>query len=282
MFRRNHYVYREEASGDAAPGGAPVVPVVPVVPVEPAAPAGSVLAGGNDPANPSTPDFIPEKLRVNKEDGTFDLDASSRKVAEAYTALEKRFGAGDVPPKEASEYKITVPDALKEAFDPATDTGMQGFLTGALEKGMTQGQVDFVMGKYFEMAPQLVAGAKQYDEATCTTELAQLWTTDADMKRNVRNAYVGATAAATAAGMDIGEIMSGPLSNNPQFLRLMAAIGPEFSEDAQVGGAAMTSQEDIGTLMNSEAYTNPRHADHAKVSKQVKSYYERKYGTEPA
>lgn len=217
-----------------------------------------------------------------KEDGTLDLDASSRKMADAYGNLEKRFGSGEAPPKEASEYKVTVPDALKEAFDPATDEGMKGFLTGAHAAGLNQAQVDFVMGKYFELAPTLAAGAKQYDVNTATTELKAIWATDADFHRNVKNAYVGANAAAQKAGLNIDDIMGGPLGNNPQFMRLMAALGPEFQEDAGAGSAGMVSQEDINTLLVSEAYTNPRHADHAKVSAKIQAYFVRKHGTEAA
>jgi len=275
------------AAGDPAPGGAPVTPPATPAPGAPAAPApatppASLLSSGADPAAPSPTDFIPEKLRVMKEDGTLDMDASSRKLAEAYGSLEKRFGSGEAPPKDASEYKITVPDALKEAFDPAKDEGMKGFLAGAHAAGLNQAQVDFVMGKYFEMAPQLAAGAAQYDATTATAELKKSWATDADFTRNVRNAYVGTSAAAQKAGLDVKEIMDGPLGNNPQFLRLMAALGPEFQEDPGAGGAAMVTQDDINTLLTSEAYTNPRHPDHAKTSEKVRKYFERKHGTEAA
>jgi hypothetical protein len=244
--------------------------------------AGSLLAAGATGSGEGTSDYIPEKYRVNKEDGSFDLDASARKLAEAYGSAEKRIGTGDLPPKEASEYKVTVPDALKEAFDPATDAGMQGFLTGALDAGLTQKQVDFVMGKYFELAPQLAAGAAQFDANTATAELKKTWATDADFKRNVRNAFVGTNAVAAKAGMTVDEIMSSSLGNDPKFLRLMAAIGPEFQEDVPPGGSKMTSEGDINALLSSEAYTNPKHADHAKVSEQVRNYYARKYGTEAA
>jgi hypothetical protein len=280
--------YMEQAGGDPAPGGAPATPPAepapgaPATPAAPATPPASVLAGGGAPDGAPSTDFIPEKLRVMKDDGTLDMDASSRKLAEAYGSLEKRFGAGDVPPKEASEYKITVPDAFKEAFDPATDKGMQGFLSAALAEGMTQKQVDLVMAKYFEMAPQLVAGAAQYDANTATAELKKTWATDADFNRNVRNAYVGTNAAAQKAGLDVAEIMNGSLGNNPQFLRLMAALGPEFQEDPGAGGASMVTQDDVNTLMASEAYTNPRHPEHAKVSAKIQQYFNRKYGTEAA
>lgn len=261
------------AAGAAAGAGAGAA-AASVLAAGAAAAAGAGEAGGTD--------FIPEKLRVMKEDGSLDLDASSRKLADAYGSLEKRFGSGEAPPKDASEYKITVPDTLKDAFDPATDEGMKGFLAGAHAAGLNQAQVDYVMGKYFEMAPALAAGAAQFDATTATAELKKTWATDADFNRNVRNAYVGTSAAAQKAGLNVDDIMTGPLGNNPQFLRLMAALGPEFQEDPGAGGQGMVSQEDINTLLTSEAYTNPRHADHAKVSAKIKTYFERKHGTEAA
>jgi len=241
--------------------------------------AGSLLSSGAGEGSQPTTDFIPEKYRVAKEDGSFDMDASARKLADAYGNLEKRFGSGEAAPKDASEYKITVPDALKEAFDPAKDEGMQGFLAEAHKAGLNQAQMDLVIGKYFEMAPKLVAGAAQLDANGAKAELQKTWATEADFTRNVRNAYTGTSVAAQKAGLDINEIMNGPLGNNPQFLRLMAALGPEFTEDRAPGGASAPAVEDINALMSMPAYTDPKHADHAKISARVKAYFERKHGT---
>lgn len=264
-----------EAGADPAPGGAPA-PAAPAAPPAAAAPAeGSLLQTGA--AAPA--EFIPEKYRITKEDGTLDMEGSSRKLADAYGQLEKRLGSGDAPPRAAADYTVVVPDAFKEVIDPATDTGVQGFLTGAHAAGMTQAQVDYVMGQYFTMAPQLVAGAAHLDAAGATTELKKVWANDADFSQNVKHAYAGANAAAQKAGMDINEVMNGPLGNNPQFVRLMAAIGTEFKEDRPPGGATMGGAEDITKLQTSEAYTNPKHPEHATVSAKVRDYYQRKYGS---
>lgn len=237
--------------------------------------AGSLLADGADSAT----DFIPEKYRVTKDDGSFDMDASSRKLADAYTSLEKRFGSGEAAPKDVGEYKITVPETL-QGFDPAADEGVQNFLKDAHAAGLNQAQLDLVMGKYFEIAPQLAQGAHHLDAAAARAELEKTWTNEADFKKNVRHAYLGASAAAAKAGIDINEIMSGPLSNNPQFMRLMAALGPEFAEDSPPAAATMVSQDDINKLIVSEAYTNPNHVEHATVSAKVKAHFEKKYGKE--
>jgi len=285
MWKKRFVLMRPE--GETPPGGgtppaASTPPATPPAATPPATPPASVLNAGANPPAAAQVDFIPEKYRTNKEDGSLDLEASARKLAEAYGHAEQRIGSGDIRPKEASEYQVTVPDALKEAFDPAKDAGMQQFLTDAHSAGLTQKQLDMVMGKYFELAPQLVAGAKQFDADTCKAELEKTWATEADFNRNVRNAYVGAEAAARKAGLDIAEIMNGPLGNDPTFLKLFAALGPEFNEDTPPGGESFKGGEDVTELMKSEAYRNPKHPDHAKVSAQVKAYYEKKFGTEAA
>lgn len=284
MFKRKHLLM-DEAGGEPAPGGAPAPAPIPEPAAAPApapAPApASLLEAGAAPVEPGATDYIPEKYRVTKEDGSLDSDASSRKLADAYSALEKKLGTGDARPAAAADYKVAVPDAFKDVIDPAADPGIKGFLDGAHAVGLNQAQVDFVMDQYFDMAPKLVAGAAVLDKDGATAELKKVWATEADLTRNVQSAYVAANAAGQKAGIDINEIMSGPLGNNPQFLRLMAALGNEFKEDVAPGARSMVSADDISTLMTSEAYTNPRHAEHAKVSAQVKTYFDRKHGTDP-
>src|SRR6185369_3167845 len=137
---------------------------------------------------------IPEKYQVKKADGTLDVEASSLKLAEAYGNLEKRIGTGDLPPKTAEEYQIAVPDAVKDQWDPKTDPLMGDFLKDAHAAGMTQKQMDMVMGKYFELAPQLVEGARQLSADSCVAELKTEWKTDEQYKGEVSKAYKAALA----------------------------------------------------------------------------------------
>ncbi|MCA3188321.1 MULTISPECIES: hypothetical protein [unclassified Cupriavidus] len=240
---------------------------------------GSLLAGG---AGQPT-EFIPEKYRVMNADGALDLEASSRKLADAYTAAEKRIGSGDIPPKSAEEYTVAVPDAFKETFDPKADEGFKAFSGKMHELGLTQKQMDGVMEQYFTMAPQLVAGAAILDANAIKDDLTKEWASKGGFDHQIRLSYQGAAALAQKAGMNIDELMQpNRLGNNKDFLKLMAAIGPEFAEDTSSGGTSMggaSSEDQINELMRGEAYQNPRHADHDKVSKQVRAFFERKHGT---
>lgn len=217
---------------------------------------------------------IPEKYQVKKEDGTLDLEASSLKLAEAYGNLEKRIGTGDLPPKTADDYAIAVPDALKEFWKPESDEIMKDFKAEAHAKGLTQGQFDFVIGRYFQIAPQLVNGAQALSADDCTTQLRSEWKTDEQYKAEVGKAY----KAAVGYGGNDAEGIIKDHGNDPRIIRLLARVGAEMGEDSAINTGDQTNggSDAIGSLMSSAAYNDPKHPDHARVSAQVQKHYEKR------
>jgi hypothetical protein len=215
---------------------------------------------------------IPEKYQVKTEGGALDVEASSLKLAEAYRTLEKRVGTGDMRPNSADEYTIPVPDDMKELFDPKTDPLIGDFLKDAHEAGMTQGQIDFVLGKYFEVAPQLVGGSQQMSAEACNADLRKDWATDEQYKAEVGKAF----KAAQAFGDKDAEAIMQKCDNDPRIIRLLARVGAELGEDRSIGhGARVSGAQSVQSVMTSEAYTNPKHPDHARVSAQVQGYFAR-------
>jgi hypothetical protein len=214
---------------------------------------------------------IPEKYQVKKEDGTLDVEASSLKLAEAYGHLEKRMGSGDIPPKTAEEYAIAVPDALKDTWTPKDDPLMGEFLKDAHAAGLTQKQMDMVMGKYFEMAPALVNGSRQLSADECVTDLRSEWKTDEQYKTEVGKAY----KAAMAYGDKDADAIIKDYGNDPRIVRFMARVGNELGEDRSLNpGGSQQGGASVESLMTSEAYNNPKHADHARVSAQVQRHFQ--------
>jgi len=243
----------------------------------------TILKAGEAGSETTPSEYIPEKFHVTKDDGTLDIEASARKMAENYGNLEKRLGTGDVPPKEASEYKIEPPEAMGE-YKAADDPQMQGFLKDAHKAGLTQGQLDVVMKHYFQAVPQLAGAFQQVDQQQAAESLQKVWGTDEkEFQRHAGLAHVAASAAAERAGVSMEEIEAAGLGNNPVFLRLMSALGSEFKEDKGAGKTSFSTfgEEDVRKLETSEAYTNPRHPEHERVSQRVRQYYERKHGTTP-
>ena len=231
--------------------------------------AASVLAAGAE-GQQTQAVAIPEKYQVKKEDGTVDVEASSLKLAEAYSHLEKRMGSGDVPPKTAEEYQVAVPDAFKDALDPKTDPLLGAFLKDAHAAGLTQKQMDMVMGKYFEIAPGLVNGSRQLSEQDCISDLKTEWKDDATFKAELGKAF----KAVQAYGDKDAEAILSEYGNDPRVIRLMARVGAEIGEDKPINpGGTIQGGQSVESLMTSEAYANPKHPDHQRVSAQVQGYF---------
>ncbi|HEY0878987.1 MAG TPA: hypothetical protein VGE10_11110 [Zeimonas sp.] len=241
------------------------------------APAPAAAAPGAAPnalaaaTQPGPHDHIPEKFRVLAADGSLDLDATLRKNAEAYTALEKRMGqGGDEPPAAVTDYKITPPETLKDAFSPE-DPSFKAFLDKAHGAKLTQAQLDVVMGAFFETAPKLVGGAAALDADACMAELGKDWKTPDALHSN----FVAADRAIQQLGGGAADALRQKYGNDPDFLRFAATVGAQLKEDRAPGGASVTSAEDIAALERSEAYRNAKHPDHEKVSRQVREHYQR-------
>lgn len=265
----NQYMNEAVDGADDGDGGGGQV-------TEAQSPADASLLGSS--ATPGE-NWLPEKYRVTGADGALDLAASSRKMAEGYTALEKRVGTGELPPKTPEEYSVKLEGVDDEQLkDIMSDPAMGGFLKGAHAKGLTNDQVGYVLGEYLKVAPQLTEGAQQLDQQAAAEELRKEWTTDAVFSENLSLAQSAFKAFAPAADQDrINEV-----GNNPIVIRLLANIGKEMQEDSPAGNPIATAvSADIDSLMRSEAYTDEKHPDHASVTNQVKRHYERKYGNKP-
>jgi hypothetical protein len=222
---------------------------------------------------------VPEKFRVMKgEKGDeFDAEASMGKVLEGYTNLEKRVGSGDLPPKTPEEYAITLPEELKD-HEALKDFKLSPeFRKAAHDKGITQGQMDFMMAHYLKEAPALLKGGIQNSVDATIASLDKAWGADYDKNLGAASKAFDAYADPADKGK-FDEIMTNP----SLAYRILAKIAPELGEGGGIPAAASGGGgEDIQAMLTSEAYHNPKHADHAAVSAKVKAHYEKKYGTAP-
>ena len=229
-------------------------------------------SSGTDPLS-----WLPEKHRDFGEDGkTLNLEASARKVAEAYGHAEKRIGSGDLPPKSADEYKVNVPEALAEkikAEELAGNPDFKEMLSKAHAEGLTQKQVDFVVGEFLDRSLKLQQGVNQLSEQDCVAALRENWKTDQEYTANVQAAY----RAGQAYG-DIDKLM-GKYGNDPDFIRFAANVGKELAEDRSApAGAQALEQADLESLTKSKAYMDPTHPDHLATKQKVQAHFERSYG----
>lgn len=255
-----------------------------------AAPAPSALAGGAPPADATPADpfaWLPEKLRVVKEGGTdVDVEASAKKLAEVYGHLEKRLGSGDVPPKSAADYKVTVPDTFKDL--KMDDERTKAFAEAAHKAGFTQAQFDFAMNQYFEMAPQMMGEFKALSAEDATKALAAVWKEPEAMKANTVAAFK-AVSEFTAAngGEDYAKALDAKFGNDPDFIRFAAYFGAGLKEDKAPnpngGGPGTGGGNDFNAFIqaNWKAYSDPKDPQHAAVTAKANELGKRQFGDTP-
>jgi len=271
--RLGHFLHQEAGEGGDPSGGATPPAATP--------PAGNVLA------NAAPNDWIPEKYRTNKEDGSLDLEASSRKVAEAYKHLETRMGSGDAPPKDAGEYAVKLEGVDGFNWDEfKADESTQSFLKGAHAKGMTNAQVEYVIGEYLKAAPGLVEGGAQLSNEDCTAALKAAWGDDQAMQTNLKSSYRAAEAFASEAGKpgNFQNLMA-KYGNDPDFIAFTANIGKELAEDTLITNGVVNEQDfNVKTAdLRQQLQDLPAHdPKRAGIQQQLDSLYAAKYNKQPS
>jgi hypothetical protein len=266
----------------AAP--APVAPTPPAPAAAPAAPeslihnAAPASAPAAAPAAPADPFValvaqLPEKFHVKAGD-VVDPAASLAKALEHRDHLERRLGAGDLPPKTPAEYGFEVPQEL-QGFELKNDR-IEAFKTEAHEKGITGEQFKWMMGAYLKAVPDLMEGAAKLSADQARAELGKTWTTPDAMSRGIEDASRALRALPNDLQQETAEY-----GTSPAFLRAMAHLGAQMREDRPPSSAPPSGQVDVTSLEASKAYRDPRDPDHARVSKLVADHYKRVAGDSP-
>lgn len=271
--RLGHFLHQEAGEGGDPSGGSTPPAATP--------PAGSVLNAG------ATNDWIPEKYRTNKEDGSLDLEASSRKVADAYKHLETRLGSGDAPPKDAGEYSVKLEGVEGFNWDEfKADESTQSFLKGAHAKGMTNAQVEYVIGEYLKAAPGLVEGGAQLSNEDCTAALKAAWGDDQAMQTNLKSSYRAAEAFASEAGKPGNfQTLMAKYGNDPDFIAFTANIGKELAEDTLITQGVVNEQDfavKTAELRKQLEELSPHDPKRVQIQQQLSTLYSAKYDKKPS
>lgn len=188
--------------------------------------------------------WIPEKYHVRpegKKDGPIDVNLSMRALAKGNAELTKRMVDIGLPPESADKYEL---EGLPKDFDVAEfrkDPQMADFLKGAHSQGLTNKQINYVIGKYIEAAPEIAGAAADLSSEECVSQLKLAWKSDAEFARNVKLSNVAATKLAAAIGLTYDDV-DAAFGNNPLFIRLMAGLATQMGEDVlpadETGGGA--------------------------------------------
>lgn len=210
----------------APPATPPVTPPA-TPPVTP--PTGSAM--GTVAEKPE--DWIPEPLRVKGADGQIDEGKSARAIAKAYAELKGKMVDTGLPPESADKYELEGPkgfDIAEFRKDPST----VDFLKGAHSQGMTNKQLNYVINKYLETAPAMVAASAQLSHEDFMTELTKFWPDPQERLTNIRAGLTAGTKFAESMGLKWTDFEAAGLGDNPMFARIMATLAKQIGEDGNL------------------------------------------------
>lgn len=247
---------------------------------------GSLLAQGAGEAQGLS--WLPEQFRV-KDGEKIDLAASARKLAESYTQLQTVTRSAGLPPKEPTDYKVTVPEALAGKWDPSKDARLGEFQKKAHALGLSQKQFDLVLGEFFDRMQALPAAqaAASFDQAKA--ELQKVWATPEAMRMNLGAAYHATKLAANAAFDGDAEALArltDKFGNDPDFLRFAAYWGHQAREDASpdaAGGiasqfAGQTLDQLVAQKVAMEREGKTRTPEYEALARLVAAKYRQRFG----
>lgn len=238
-----------------------------------AAPAATAAVDPNAP--PAADAWLPEKFRVMDNDA-LNFTASAQKLGEAYSALEKRFGAGEARPATADAYKIDQGESFQVA-DFLAAPGVTDWLNKAHELGFNDKQVNFMIGEFIAAQPTQSEQVTGMTQAEAQEALQKEWTTPDTFRR-------GMLAADSAARSLLKESYQPFLlryGNDPVIIKLLATVGSEMSEDAlRLAGAPTLTADSVDALMMDPAYRDEKHPDHKRITQQVRDYFAKTVGNQ--
>lgn len=294
-IRRFHRYLNEaaavvEAGAAASPAAAPAPAAAALAPAAAApAPTSALASGAAAAAAPAaaapaaSEEFKFADKVIVKNGEAIDWEATARKSEQGRQHLETRLGAGDAPPASAAEYKVNVPEALKDkvnAEELAKAPDFQAFLGKLHAAKAPQAFVDIAVAELLERGVAIHAEKAVMDEAECVATLRQAegWKTEGEYKAQIGAAF---RAAKAYAGANFDSFLK-EYGNDPMVLQVLAAVGKELAEDRQAGADANPAAgAKLDELMSSPAYLNENNPQHASVKAQVEALQAKVSGTAP-
>lgn len=217
------------------------------------------------------PAHVPSKFWDHAK-GEVKFEAWSKSTTE----LETRMRTVGLPPKDAAEYKVEVPEALKQIgydLDPALS---KGFRDRALAMGLTQKQFEGVMQDYFTTIPQLADQVAQFSRDKAKTDLLAYYKTEDALKENVRAAYQAFMAYADTEDQKLID----QIGNIPAVVRILAKVQRDMREDPGVGPDAVLDGDSLEQLMRGgpdkedSPYWNASDPRHKATVEKVRRHHE--------
>lgn len=266
------------AAGGGSSKGAAAEPSILSLGADPAAVAAAAAASGADPAKggatePKLKDdplaWLPERFRVKGEGDALNFEESGKKVAQAYSELEKRMKDTGLPPETADKYEFKPPKGMEalQLDGEMTTKAKQGLHALGLSQKQYQGVMEMYVGSLNDMVERgTEIGAKKATEV-----LAKSWGAPDSDQFKAQNGLAYKAFMAFADEGDKAELDK--IGNNPVVLKILAKVGRELRED-QVQAGQILAAESLEQLMKDPAYFNANDPRHAEVKAKVHRHFQ--------
>lgn len=217
---------------------------------------------------------VPEKYRVLGQDGKLDQQATMDKLADGYKNLVSKLGGERV--SAPTEYKFERGEKYGEVnFDDALSNQ---FREGAHKAGLSQEQYQWVMEQYLDHVPQVLNTVLSMKADEARAELQKTWTTSKDFEAGIDNANRAMASAPESLRNDLWA----RFGRDPGFVLFAAHVGAQMREDSPPTQAqAQSLGNDAEALMRHPAYADPKHPEHAQISRRVVEIRRKQYGDSP-
>lgn len=176
-------------------------------------------------------------------------------------------------PDSIDKYEVNVDGFDFDEFKSIEEN--QAFLERAREAGLDNKSLNFLLGEYNQLIPQLMQANAALDNESAVKAMTEAWGGEAD--QNFGFAKSAANNLIQNGVLTAEEVNNPSFGNNPLVLKMAAYFGQQLSEDVPPSNTQQSGGIDIQSLMSSEAYLNESHPDHNRVYAQVQRFYNKQY-----
>ena len=173
-------------------------------------------------------------------------------------------------PESIDGYEVNVEGFDFDEFKAIEEN--QAFLERAREAGLDNNSLNFLLGEYNQLIPQLMEANAALDNEAAVKTMSEIWGGEAEQNFGYAQAVAGNLIA---NGVLTAEEVNNPsFGNNPLVLMMAAYFGQQLNEDTPPSNTQQSGGLDVESLMKSEAYLNESHPYHKRVFPQVQNFYQ--------
>lgn len=176
-------------------------------------------------------------------------------------------------PESIDGYEVNVEGFDFDEFKAIEEN--QAFLERAREAGLDNNSLNFLLGEYNQLIPQLMEANAALDNEAAVKTMGEVWGGEAE--QNFGFARSAAENLVSNGVLTAEEVNNPSFGNNPLVLKMAAYFGQQLNEDTPPSNTQQNGATDIQSLMQSEAYLNESHPDHKRVYGQVQNFYQKQY-----